>query len=180
MSKKISRRGLLIGGGAATALAVGGAFGLEHINVPWVPSNGFTGHIQNIIRADSAVVDSTVTGKYGESFLNHTKKMEITGKITFTKDLDKDRLHRTYQQLTMRVAKNMVSSAELQGGFINVAADSGGTQIDTLDTLKYLVEMNRAPEDQLKKIREEIQRAESDNKRVELKFYSTLTPDKGY
>ncbi len=103
MSKKISRRGLLIGGGAATALVVGGAFGLEHINVPWVPSNGFTGHIQNIIRADSAVVDSTVTGKYGESFLNHTKKMEITGKITFTKDLDKDRLHRTYQRLTMRV-----------------------------------------------------------------------------
>ena len=40
-----------------------------------------------------------------------------------------------------------------------------GTQIDTLDTLKYLVEMNRAPEDQLKKIREEIQRAESDNKK---------------
>lgn len=180
MSKKISRRGLLIGGGAATALVVGGAFGLEHINVPWVPSNGFTGHIQNIIRADSAVVDSTVTGKYGESFLNHTKKMEITGKITFTKDLDKDRLHRTYQQLTMRVAKNMVSSAELQGGIINIAAESGGTQIDTLDTLKYLVEMNRAPEDQLKKIREEIQRAESDNKRVDLKFYSTLTPDKGY
>ena len=74
----------------------------------------------------------------------------------------------------------MVSSAELQGGFINVAAESGGTQIDTLDTLKYLVEMNRAPEDQLKRIREEIQRAESDNKRVDLKFYSTLTPDKGY
>ena len=180
MSKKISLRVILIGGGEATAIAVGGAFGLEQINVPWVPSNGFTGHIQNIIRADSAVVDSTVTGKYGESFLNHTKKMEITGKITFTKDLDKDRLHRTYQQLTMRVAKNMVSSAELQVGFINVAALSGGTQIDTLDTLKYLVEMNRAPEDQLKKIREEIQRAESDNKRVDLKFYSTLTPDKGY
>lgn len=177
---KISRRTLIIGGGATVATIVGGGFLLNNTNVPGTNSSGFNGTIQNLIMADSAVVDSTVQGKYSETILNRTKKMELTGTITMHSDLDKDRAHRAYQAITMRVAKNVVSSAKLEGGFIKVDAVVGNLKFSTVDTLDYLIETGRLPADQVDKVKDAAKHAHENDGKVDLKFYSTLTPDKGY
>ena len=106
--------------------------------------------------------------------------MELTGTITMHSDLDKDRAHRAYQAITMRVAKNVVSSAKLEVGFIKVDAVVGNLKFSTVDTLDYLIEAGRLPADQVDKVKDAAKHAHENDGKVDLKFYSTLTPDKGY